>query len=100
MQYPDNQLRSRNDLAQVTRRAGIPEQAEQLDKTVANLANQIETLQAVLTPFLRPPPPVDPATGGPPGPCASPVENQLSGAISRIEYLSSELLDIRNRLAV
>ena len=87
--------------ATTVRKSGIPDQADVLDHAVADLANQVETLLTELAPFLRPgSPATNAASEGPVPFCGSPVEQRLSGAISRIEYLSSELLDLRNRLAV
>ena len=87
--------------ASTTRKSGISDQADVLDHAVADLADQVETLQTALAPLLRPASPaVNAASEGPPPFCGSPVEQRLSGAISRLEYLSSELRDLRNRLAV
>ena len=97
MRYPDVSQPLGNQLA---RRPGIPELAEQLDKEVANVANQVEALQAGLTPFLRSPSPATAGTEGTGLVCGSPLEHQLAAATSRLGYLSAELLDLRNRLAV
>ena len=94
MRYPDVPQPVSN------RRPGLPELAEQLDKEVANVADQIEALQAGMVPFLRPAAPANPATEGSAPFCGSPLECQLATATSRLGYLSAELLDLRNRLAV
>ena len=85
---------------QLTRRPGLPELAEQLAKEVANVADQIEAMQNGLTPFLRPAAPANSAAEGTAPFCGSPLEHELSAAISRLGYLSAELLELRNRLAV
>lgn len=97
MRYPDVPQPIGGQLA---RRPGLPELAEQLDKEVANMADQIEVMHNGLTPFLRPAAPANPPTEGSAPFCGSPLECQLATAISRLGYLSAELLDLRNRLAV